>query len=223
MFWRAPTHIPPMTEVTGVLCYNMKRIIDFVASFIGLILLLPIMIITAFLILINMGKPVIFKQQRPGLNGKPFYLYKFRTMTDKKDSIGKLLPDEKRLTSFGKFLRRYSIDELPQLFNVVKGDMSFVGPRPLLMEYLPLYTPEQARRHEVRPGITGWVQVNGRNAITWEEKFKLDVWYVNNRSLFLDLKILLLTAIIVFKSEGINQAGHATMPVFKGNRSDVKD
>ncbi|WP_416827840.1 sugar transferase [Ectobacillus polymachus] len=201
----------------------MKRIIDFVASFIGLILLLPIMIITAFLILINMGKPVIFKQQRPGLNGKPFYLYKFRTMTDKKDSIGKLLPDEKRLTSFGKFLRRYSIDELPQLFNVVKGDMSFVGPRPLLMEYLPLYTPEQARRHEVRPGITGWVQVNGRNAITWEEKFKLDVWYVNNRSLFLDLKILLLTAIIVFKSEGINQAGHATMPVFKGNRSDVKD
>lgn len=201
----------------------MKRIIDLVAAFIGLLLILPIMILTALLIRINMGKPVIFKQQRPGLNGKPFYLYKFRTMTDKKDSIGELLPDEERLTSFGKFLRRYSIDELPQLFNVVKGDMSFVGPRPLLMEYLPLYTSEQARRHEVRPGITGWVQVNGRNTITWEEKFKLDVWYVNNRSLFLDLKILLLTAIIVFKSEGINQAGHATMPVFKGNRNDVND
>ncbi|MBB6284649.1 sugar transferase EpsL [Geobacillus subterraneus] len=161
----------------------------------------------------------MFKQQRPGLHGKPFYLYKFRTMMDERDGKGELLPDHVRLTPFGQLLRKYSLDELPQLFNVLKGDISLVGPRPLLMEYLELYTPEQARRHEVKPGITGWAQVNGRNAISWEEKFKLDVWYVDNRTFWLDIKILFLTVIKVLKKEGINQSEYVTMEKFAGNVS----
>jgi len=161
-----------------------------------------------------MGTPVLFRQRRPGLHGKPFICYKFRTMTDSRDSDGSLLPDSERLTGFGRFLRKTSLDELPELFNVLKGDMSLVDPRPLLMQYLDRYTPEQARRHEVKPGITGWAQVNGRNALTWEEKFKLDVWYVNNRSLWLDLKIIAMTIWKILIREGINQPGQATMEEF---------
>jgi sugar transferase EpsL len=194
----------------------VKRTIDLIIALILIIICLPLIIISALLVRCKLGSPIIFKQKRPGLNAKPFYLYKFRTMTDEKNENGELLPDEVRLKPVGKFLRKLSLDELPQLINVIKGDMSLVGPRPLLMEYLDLYTPEQARRHEVKPGITGWAQVNGRNAITWDEKFKLDVWYVDNRSLMLDLKILWLTIGKVFKSEGISQQGHATMAKFKG-------
>lgn len=197
--------------------YILKRIFDFSAALVGLFLLSPLMLVIAFLIWLTMGPPIIFRQARPGLNGKLFIMYKFRTMTDAKDECGNLLPDEKRLTPLGNFLRHYSLDELPELWNVVKGDMSLVGPRPLLPEYLPLYTPEQARRHEVKPGITGWAQINGRNAITWEEKFKLDVWYVDNWSLWLDLKILWLTIVKVLHREGISAKGYATMPKYRGN------
>lgn len=193
-----------------------KRIFDLAVSFIGLIIASPVLLLTALIIRIKLGSPVIFTQQRPGLYGKPFYVYKFRTMTDDRDAEGQLLPDEIRLTKTGRLIRKLSLDELPQLLNVLKGELSLVGPRPLLMEYLPLYTPEQARRHEVKPGITGWAQVNGRNALSWEDKFKLDVWYVDNRSFILDLKILLLTVLKVFKSEGINQSGQATMEKFRG-------
>ena len=178
------------------------------------------MLFTAILVRIKLGSPVLFEQRRPGLYGKPFILLKFRTMTDERDANGELLPDAVRLTSFGKALRRYSLDELPQLFNVIKGDMSLVGPRPLLMEYLDYYTPMQARRHEVKPGITGWAQVNGRNAISWEEKFALDVWYVDNCSFILDLKILWMTFLKVVKSEGISQPGQATMEKFKNTGFD---
>lgn len=177
------------------------------------------MLTLALLIRIKLGAPILFKQQRPGLHGKPFYLYKFRTMTDARDSMGNLFSDRIRLTPFGAILRRFSLDELPQLINVILGDISLVGPRPLLMEYLPLYSEEQAKRHLVRPGITGWAQVNGRNAISWEDKFKLDVWYVNNRSLWLDLKILFITIKKVVKTEGITQRGVATVEPFKGTRS----
>jgi sugar transferase EpsL len=170
-----------------------------------------------------MGSPVLFKQKRPGLHGKPFYLYKFRTMTDEKDQHGNVLPDRKRLTTFGKRLRKYSLDELPQLFNVLKGELSLVGPRPLLMEYLALYSEEQAKRHLVKPGMTGWAQINGRNAIGWDEKFKLDVWYVYNRSFFLDLKILWLTAKKVWHTEGIQQQGHETAEIFKGPKPTLKE
>ncbi len=194
----------------------MKRFFDLTAALLLLILLTPLLAAITILIANKLGSPVIFKQLRPGLHGRPFYLYKFRTMTDFKDENGNLLPDEIRLTSFGKWLRKYSLDELPQLFNVFKGDLGFVGPRPLLMEYLPLYSPEQARRHKVRPGITGWAQVNGRNAISWEEKFALDIWYVDNHTLWLDFKILFLTIIKAVRSEGINQEGYSTMPKFKG-------
>lgn len=197
----------------------MKRVFDFLSALSGLVILFPVLIITAFLIRIKLGAHVLFKQQRPGLHGKPFFMYKFRTMSDARNKHGNILPDDKRLTSFGRFLRRTSLDELLELFNVLKGEMSLVGPRPLLMEYLPLYTPEQARRHEVKPGITGWAQVNGRNAISWEEKFRLDVWYVDNHSFRLDLKILWLTLIKVFKREGISQEGQATMEKFKGVNS----
>lgn len=196
---------------------KIKRVFDFLVSLCGILTLSLIIASVAFLVKIKLGSPVLFKQQRPGKNGIPFYVYKFRTMNSKKDSMGNLLPDHLRLTPFGKFLRKFSLDELPQLFNVLKGDISLVGPRPLLMEYLDLYTSEQARRHEVRPGITGWAQVNGRNAISWEEKFKLDVWYVDNQSFWLDIKILFLTVMKVFKSEGINQTGHVTMEKFKGS------
>ncbi|WP_221436957.1 sugar transferase [Geobacillus subterraneus] len=197
----------------------MKRSFDFIVSLIALAVLSPIMAVTAILVRWKLGSPVLFKQQRPGLHGKPFYLYKFRTMMDERDGKGELLPDHVRLTPFGQLLRKYSLDELPQLFNVLKGDISLVGPRPLLMEYLELYTPEQARRHEVKPGITGWAQVNGRNAISWEEKFKLDVWYVDNRTFWLDIKILFLTVIKVLKKEGINQSEYVTMEKFAGNVS----
>ncbi len=176
------------------------------------------MLFTVILVRIKLGTPTLFIQRRPGLFGKPFYLYKFRTMTDERDSKGYLLPDSIRLTAVGKFLRKFSLDELPQLINVLKGDLSLVGPRPLLMEYLPLYTPEQATRHNVRPGITGWAQVNGRNEISWEEKFAFDVWYVNHRSLLLDFKILWLTVLKVIRSEGINQLGNATIEPFKGSK-----
>lgn len=195
---------------------QFKRVFDLLAALLGVIVVSPVLLVTAILVRIKLGSPVLFRQQRPGLHAKSFYVYKFRSMTDQRNSDGNLLPDAARLTSFGMFLRRFSLDELPQLFNVIKGELSLVGPRPLLMQYLPLYTPEQARRHEVRPGITGWAQVNGRNAITWEEKFKLDVWYVDNQSFWLDLIILWKTFAKVFKSEGISQQGQATMDVFKG-------
>jgi lipopolysaccharide/colanic/teichoic acid biosynthesis glycosyltransferase len=196
----------------------IKRLIDFLGAFIGLVVLSPLLIVIALLVRVNMGAPVLFHQERPGLHGRPFILYKFRTMRDLRDVEGRLLPDEMRLTRLGRILRSTSLDELPELFNVLKGEMSLVGPRPLLMEYLNRYTPEQARRHEVKPGITGWAQVNGRNAITWEEKFKLDVWYVDNWNLGLDLKILGLTLIKVLKREGISAGGHATMPEFRGSQ-----
>ena len=195
---------------------NMKRAFDLVFSICGLLMLSPMFLLVFILILIRLGPQVLFKQQRPGLQGKFFSLCKFRTMIEAKDRHGQLLPDEKRLTKFGTFLRSTSLDELPELFNVLKGDMSIVGPRPLLMQYLDRYTPEQARRHEVKPGITGWAQVNGRNAISWEEKFKLDVWYVDNQSFWLDLKIILLTLWKLVKREGINQPGQATMEEFRG-------
>lgn len=194
----------------------MKRIFDVLSALLALIALSPILIVTAILVRIKLGSPVLFRQLRPGLRAQPFYLYKLRTMTDQLDADGRLLPDEVRLTPFGKLLRRLSLDELPQLLNVLKGDLSLVGPRPLLMQYLPLYSPEQARRHEVRPGITGWAQVNGRNAISWEEKFTLDVWYVDHQSFLLDLKILWMTFFKVFNREGISQDGQATMSEFKG-------
>ncbi|WP_279381952.1 sugar transferase [Metabacillus bambusae] len=194
----------------------MKRLFDLSISVILLILLSLIMISITILVKVKLGSPIFFKQQRPGLHGKPFYFYKFRTMTNEKDEKGNLLPDHMRLPPFGKFLRKSSLDEFPQLINVIKGDISLVGPRPLLMEYLPLYTKEQAKRHLVKPGITGWAQINGRNSISWEEKFKLDIWYVENLSFLLDLKILFLTVYKVIKSQGINQPGNATVEKFKG-------
>lgn len=197
-----------------------KRLFDIFVSSIILLIMLPIIGITAILVRVKLGTPIVYKQQRPGLNGAPFVVYKFRTMTDEKDSLGQLLPDHIRLTPFGNFLRKFSLDELLQLINVVRGDLSLVGPRPLLMEYLPLYTEEQARRHQVRPGITGWAQINGRNAISWEEKFALDVWYVENWSILLDLKILFQTFLKVVRPEGISNANHATMPMFKGSVSN---
>ncbi|WP_075618323.1 sugar transferase [Paenisporosarcina indica] len=195
----------------------MKRTFDLLVSSIALVLLLPIIGLTALLIQKKIGSPVLFKQERPGLNGNSFYVYKFRSMTDDRDVYGHLLPDDIRLTAFGKTLRKFSLDELPQLWNVFKGDMSIVGPRPLLVEYLSLYNSRQAKRHDVRPGITGWAQVNGRNAISWEQKFEYDVWYVENQSFWLDNKILFMTVLKVFKSEGISQEGQATMTKFQGN------
>jgi len=197
----------------------MKRPLDFLCSLAGLVVLAPLLLLLAVLVRICLGAPVFFCQQRPGIGGRPFLLCKFRTMTDQRDLEGSLLPDVKRLTPFGRFLRSASLDELPTLFNVLRGDMSLVGPRPLLMEYLPLYTPEQVRRHEVRPGITGWAQVNGRNALSWPEKFRLDVWYVDHRSFWLDLKILMLTMAKVFRREGISQPGSATAEKFTGGDS----
>jgi sugar transferase EpsL len=194
----------------------VKLFFDVIVSATALVVLFPLMIIIAFAIRWKMGSPVFFTQMRPGFKGVPFTLYKFRTMTDLMGKDGKLISDAQRLTRLGTFLRKTSIDELPEFFNVLKGDMSLVGPRPLLMQYLERYSPEQRRRHEMKPGITGWAQVNGRNAITWEEKFKLDVWYVDNRSFWLDLKIIFLTLIKVFKREGISQDGNATMEEFQG-------
>lgn len=199
----------------------MKRIFDFVGAAIGLLLFAPVILVISYKVRREMGFPILFTQERPGFLGKPFKLYKFRSMTDKRNADGKMLSDSERLTKFGQFLRSTSMDELPELWNVLRGEMSLVGPRPLLIEYLPLYTQEQARRHKVRPGITGWAQINGRNAITWDEKFALDTWYVDNRSFLLDMKILLITVKRVIFREGINQEGNATIEKFTGtNRSD---
>ena len=192
-----------------------KCLLDLILTIPVVILLLPVLLLISLFIRVKIGSPILFRQQRPGINGKLFTCYKFRTMTGDRDKGGNLLPDEKRMTKMGKFLRSISLDELPELFNVLKGDMSLVGPRPLLMQYLDRYTPEQARRHEVKPGITGWAQVKGRNALTWEEKFKLDVWYVDNCSLWLDLKIMAMTVWKILKREGINQPGQATAEEFK--------
>jgi sugar transferase EpsL len=199
--------------------YQGKRLLDLVITIPGLILLLPLLLLVVLLVRIKLGSPILFRQVRPGRHGKPFTLLKFRTMTDARDTQGNLLPDAERLTSFGRFLRSTSLDELPELFNVLKGEMSLVGPRPLLMQYLDRYTPEQMRRHEVKPGITGWAQVNGRNALTWEEKFALDVWYVDHQSPWLDLKIIALTVWKSMKREGISQPGQATAEEFMGSRS----
>lgn len=195
----------------------MKRIFDLLASLLLLALLSPLLLLLALAGLLAMGRPVLFSQLRPGRYGRPFRLYKFRTMSDRRDASGEPLPDGERLTAYGRFLRSTSLDELPALWNVLRGEMSLVGPRPLLTEYLPLYTRRQARRHEVRPGITGWAQINGRNAITWEEKFELDVWYVENRSFLLDLKILFWTVVRLLRRDGISAAGHETMPRFTGS------
>lgn len=195
-----------------------KRFFDIFAAAIGLILLAPVIVIVAYLILKRLGSPVLFRQTRPGLDGKPFEMVKFRTMRDALDSDGRQLPDSERMTDFGRFLRSSSLDELPELWNVIKGDMSLVGPRPLLMEYLPLYDEEQIRRHEARPGVTGWAQVNGRNALSWEEKFKLDLWYVDNQSLWLDIKIIFLTVKKVLVRDGISAEGEVTMSRFTGSK-----
>jgi lipopolysaccharide/colanic/teichoic acid biosynthesis glycosyltransferase len=194
----------------------VKRCLDLVLTVIGLVLLSPVLLLIALAIWLKMGNPILFRQQRPGYHGKPFYLLKFRSMTQEKDAQGNLLPDQHRLTALGRFLRSLSLDELPELFNVFQGEMSLVGPRPLLMKYLPLYNPEQARRHHVRPGITGWAQINGRNTLTWEDKFRYDVWYVDRWSFWLDIKILGITVIKVLKREGISQPGHASAEEFTG-------
>ncbi|GEQ04221.1 sugar transferase [Staphylococcus gallinarum] len=195
----------------------LKRLFDFSVSLFGLILSAPILIISYFLIATKLGKPVLFRQIRPGKNEVPFEIFKFRTMTDEKDSHGELLPDDQRMTKLGAAIRKTSVDELPQLFNVLKGDLSLVGPRPLLMEYLPLYNEEQKKRHQVKPGITGWAQINGRNAITWEQKFKLDVWYVENQSFKLDMYILYKTVQNVLQKKDINATDHVTTEKFRGN------
>lgn len=198
----------------------MKRLFDLLISFLALIILSPVIALVAWKIRKNLGTPVLFKQVRPGLDGKPFEMVKFRTMKDAIDSNGNALPDAERMTPFGNKLRSSSLDELPELWNVLKGEMSLVGPRPLLMQYLPLYNSEQNRRHETRPGVTGWAQINGRNSLSWSDKFKLDVWYVDNRSFWLDVKILFLTVKKVFVKEGISADGHVTIEPFKGNAND---
>lgn len=198
---------------------TVKRVLDLTLALLALTALSPVIGLIALLVCLKLGAPVLFRQQRPGLQGRAFTLYKFRTMTDVRDAQGDLLPDAERLTPLGRFLRSTSLDELPELFNVLKGDMSLVGPRPLLMQYLDRYTPEQMRRHRVMPGITGWAQINGRNAITWEQKFALDVWYVDNWSLWLDLKIIVLTVWKILIREGINQPGQATAQDFMGSHS----
>lgn len=195
----------------------IKRLVDVVAAGAGLIILSPVIAAVALLVRAKLGSPVLFRQERPGLESRPFTLIKFRTMLDARDANGALRPDAERMTAFGRWLRSSSVDELPELWNVLKGEMSLVGPRPLLMHYLPLYSPEQARRHDVRPGITGWAQINGRNAISWEEKFALDVWYVDNWSLVFDAKILLASMVSVFSRHGISAEGEATMPEFTGS------
>lgn len=197
--------------------FMIKRLHDILTSFLGLLILSPIIAIVAWKVRKKLGSPILFRQIRPGKDGKPFEMLKFRTMLDAIDTSGKPLPDADRMTPFGSFLRSSSLDELPGLWNVLRGDMSLVGPRPLLMEYLPLYSQEQSRRHEMKPGITGWAQVNGRNAISWEDKFKFDVWYVDNQSFLLDMKILRLTVKKVFVREGISSDDHVTMPEFKGS------
>ncbi len=198
-----------------------KRLFDLLLTIPGIIILSPLLALIAVLVRVKLGKPVLFCQKRPGLHEKPFTIYKFRTMTDERDNNGNLLPDSKRLTRFGQFLRSTSIDELPELWNVIKGDMSLVGPRPLLMEYLPMYNRFQNQRHKMPPGITGWAQVMGRNKLSWEDKFAMDVWYVNNNTLLLDIKIVLMTILSVLKREGINQAGHSTAEKFGKYRLNI--
>jgi len=193
-----------------------KRLLDLLVIALGLVFILPLMLVIYLLVWISLGTPVLFRQLRPGYKGRPFITYKFRTMTNRSGPDGKLLPDAERITPFGRFLRSTSLDDLPQVFNILRGEMSLVGPRPLLMQYLDRYTPEQMRRHDVLPGLTGWAQIHGRNALDWEEKFRLDVWYVDHWSFWLDLKILLLTPWKVFTREGINQPGHVTAEEFKG-------
>jgi len=194
-----------------------KRLFDLIASTLALIVLSPVLALTALLVRIQLGGPILFRQQRPGYKGRPFHIFKFRTMTDRFAPDGSLLPDSERLGRFGRVLRSTSLDELPELFNILRGEMSLVGPRPLLMEYLPLYSAEQARRHDMPPGLTGWAQVNGRNALSWQDKFRLDVWYVDHWSFWLDLKIIFLTLVKVFQREGITQEGQATAEKFTGN------
>lgn len=201
----------------------LKRLLDIVVAATALVLLAPVLAIVALAIWIKLGWPIVFRQRRPGLHGQPFEMVKLRTMLDLQDAQGRPLPDEQRLTPFGQFLRSTSLDELPELLNVLRGEMSLVGPRPLLMEYLDRYTPEQARRHEVRPGITGWAQINGRNAISWEERFALDVWYVDHWNMALDLKILFWTVAKVVRRDGINAESHATMPKYMGPHSQVRE
>jgi lipopolysaccharide/colanic/teichoic acid biosynthesis glycosyltransferase len=215
---KAKRDIKPSIHKSGLYKRYIKRPMDFILSLIGIIVLSPIFIIVAIFVRIKLGSPVIFKQKRPGLHEKIFTLYKFRTMTDERGENGELLPDEVRLTKFGKLLRSTSLDELPEFFNILKGDMSIVGPRPLLIQYLPLYNEYQKRRHEVRPGLTGWAQVNGRNAISWEDKFNLDVYYVDNLSFILDWRIIFLTIKKVLAKEGINHEGEATMGYFEGGK-----
>jgi sugar transferase EpsL len=199
----------------------MKRALDILIALSALVLLSPVLAVVAVAIRFTLGPPVLFRQRRPGLYQRPFEMIKFRTMSSRTDASGELLPDDQRLNRLGHFLRASSLDELPELWNVLRGDMSIVGPRPLLMEYLPLYTARQARRHDVRPGITGWAQVNGRNSIGWEEKFELDVWYVDNRSLLLDVRILALTLLRVLGRDGISQDGHATAEKFRGSEGTI--
>ena len=195
-----------------------KRLLDVIVAISGLIALSPVMLVVYILVYWKLGSPVIFRQMRPGLNGRPFVVYKFRTMLDQNSPDGNPLPDDQRLTPFGRLLRATSLDELPELINILKGEMSLVGPRPLLMEYLDRYTPEQARRHEVRPGVTGWAQINGRNAVDWQERLEMDVWYVDNSGFILDMKILWRTVWIVLQAKSINQPGNATMSKFRGNK-----
>lgn len=196
---------------------KIKRLFDFYVSLILLVLSLPIFLLVSIIIRHKLGTPVIFRQVRPGLYGKPFVMYKFRSMTNEKDQYGRLLPDSKRLNRFGHLLRKYSLDELPELINVLKGDMSLVGPRPLLMQYLERYNDEQARRHDVKPGVTGWAQINGRNSLSWNEKFQMDLWYIENKNFCVDLKIIFLTLIQLYKHEGIHQKGHVTVEEFRGD------
>ena len=209
-----------MSQMTD---YSLKRVFDIVGACSGLLLLSPFLFLIWLVVRVNMGSPVLYRQTRPGLAGQHFEIVKFRTMSNAMDADGNALPDSDRLTRLGRFLRSTSLDELPELWNVLKGDMSFVGPRPLLVEYLALYTPEQARRHDVRPGVTGWAQINGRNGISWEEKFALDLWYVENQSLLLDWKIIILTIQKVLKREGISAMGEATTAKFSLNNNDQKD
>ncbi len=210
----------PMIFPPGV--HAIKRLFDLAISFAGLILLSPFLMIIAILVWIKNGRPILYKQQRPGYKGKPFLIYKFRTMTDKRDLEGKLLPDSERLTGFGRFLRSSSLDELPEIINILNGEMSWVGPRPLLMQYLERYSNEQMRRHDVLPGVTGWAQVNGRNAISWQDKFRLDVWYVDHWSFWLDIRILWMSVWKVLRREGISQDGHATAEEFMGNDNPLQ-
>jgi undecaprenyl phosphate N,N'-diacetylbacillosamine 1-phosphate transferase len=215
------TNTVQLVNKVGLYRKYIKRPMDFILSLCAIIVLAPVLLIIAIMVRVKLGSPVLFKQKRPGLNEKIFTLYKFRTMTDKRDENGELLPDEVRLTRFGKLLRSTSLDELPELFNIIKGDMSIVGPRALLVHYLPLYNEEQKQRHTVKPGLSGLAMAKGRNALTWEEKFAYDTYYVNHVSFLLDMKIIFWTLAIVFKREGINEAGHATVSEFKGYNKEI--